>query len=55
MEVAVAVRGRRYREDRATAAIVEGSRDHERSFAERWILALDGPADAPWRLVGVGA
>jgi predicted lipid-binding transport protein (Tim44 family) len=54
MEVAVSVHGRRYREDRATAAIVEGSRDRERSFAERWILALDGPGDAPWRLVGVG-
>jgi predicted lipid-binding transport protein (Tim44 family) len=54
MEVAIGVRGRRYREDRATAAIVEGSRDHERSFVERWILALDGPTDAPWRLVGVG-
>jgi predicted lipid-binding transport protein (Tim44 family) len=52
MTVAVGVRGRRYREDRATAAIVEGSRDHERSFTERWTLALDGPADAPWRVVG---
>ena len=51
MEVTVGVRGRRYREDRATAAIVEGSRDHERAFAEHWILALDGPTDAPWRLV----
>jgi predicted lipid-binding transport protein (Tim44 family) len=51
MEVAVNVRGRRYREDRATAAIVEGSRDHERSFTERWLLALDGDDDAPWRLV----
>jgi predicted lipid-binding transport protein (Tim44 family) len=54
MEVTVRVRGRRYREDRATAAIVEGSRDHERSFTERWLLALDGADDAPWRLVGVG-
>jgi predicted lipid-binding transport protein (Tim44 family) len=51
MTVAVGVRGRRYREDRATAAIVEGSRDREGSFTERWTLALDGPADAPWRVV----
>jgi predicted lipid-binding transport protein (Tim44 family) len=50
MTVAVSVRGRRYREDRATAAIVEGSRDRETAFAERWVLALDGPDDAPWRL-----
>jgi predicted lipid-binding transport protein (Tim44 family) len=53
MEITVRVRGRRYREDRATAAIVEGSRDHERSFAERWIFALDGTNDAPWRLAAV--
>jgi predicted lipid-binding transport protein (Tim44 family) len=51
MTVAVSVRGRRYREDRATAAIVEGSRDHETAFTERWTLALDGAADAPWRIV----
>jgi len=54
MEVTVGVRGRRYREDRATAAIVEGSRNHERAFAEHWILTLDGPTEAPWRVVGVG-
>jgi len=54
MAVAVGVRGRRYREDRDTAAIVAGSRDRETSFEERWTLALDGPDDAPWRVVGVG-
>jgi predicted lipid-binding transport protein (Tim44 family) len=53
MHVAVGVRGRRYREDRDTAAIVAGSRDRETSFDERWIMALDGPDDAPWRVVGV--
>jgi len=52
MDVTVQVRGRRYREDRATAAIVEGSRERERSFAERWTFALDGRPDAPWQLVG---
>jgi predicted lipid-binding transport protein (Tim44 family) len=55
MHVAVAVRGRRYREDRDTAAIVSGSRDREASFEERWVMALDGADDAPWRVVGVGA
>jgi predicted lipid-binding transport protein (Tim44 family) len=53
MEVTLTVHGRRYREDRASAAIVEGSRDREASFAEHWILALDGPGDAPWRVAGV--
>jgi predicted lipid-binding transport protein (Tim44 family) len=53
MDLTVAVRGRRYREDRDTAAIVSGSRDRETSFEERWVMALDGPDDAPWRVVGV--
>jgi predicted lipid-binding transport protein (Tim44 family) len=55
MHVAVAVRGRRYREDRDTAAIVSGSRDREASFEERWIMALDGADGAPWRVIGVGS
>jgi predicted lipid-binding transport protein (Tim44 family) len=54
MAVTIDVRGRRYREDRDTAAVVDGSRDREATFQERWELALDGPDDAPWRVVGVG-
>ena len=54
MTIAVEVRGRRYREDRDTAAVVSGSKDAERRFTERWTLALDGPADAPWRVVDAG-
>ena len=46
---------RRYREDRDTAAVVSGSRDREASFQEHWELALDGPDDAPWRVVGVNS
>jgi predicted lipid-binding transport protein (Tim44 family) len=53
MTVTVAVRGRRYREDRDTAAVVSGSREREATFQEHWELALDGPDDAPWRVVGV--
>jgi predicted lipid-binding transport protein (Tim44 family) len=53
MEVAVELRGRSYREERATAAVVEGSREREVTLRERWIMALDGPDDAPWRVVGV--
>jgi predicted lipid-binding transport protein (Tim44 family) len=55
MHVAVGVRGRRYREDRDTAAIVSGSRDSETAFEERWVMALDGADGAPWRVVGVSA
>jgi len=55
MTVTVDVRGRRYREDRDTAAVVSGSRDREASFQEHWDLALDGPDDAPWRVVGVNS
>ena len=29
-----------------------GSKDSASTFTERWVLALDGPADAPWRIVG---
>jgi predicted lipid-binding transport protein (Tim44 family) len=54
MAVTVTVRGRRYREDRDTAAVVGGSRERETTFEERWELARDGPDDAPWRVVGVG-
>jgi predicted lipid-binding transport protein (Tim44 family) len=55
MTVTMDVRGRRYREDRDTAAVVSGSRDREASFQEHWELALDGPDDAPWRVVGVNS
>ena len=53
MQLAVRVRGRRYVEDRDTAALISGSRDRETQFTERWTLALDGDAKNPWRLVGV--
>jgi predicted lipid-binding transport protein (Tim44 family) len=45
--------GRRYVEDRDTAAVVSGSKDSAITFTERWTLALDGPGEAPWRVVGV--
>ena len=52
MEVEARVRGRRYVEDRDTAAVLSGSKQRETEFTERWAFTLDGPADAPWRLVG---
>jgi predicted lipid-binding transport protein (Tim44 family) len=53
MTVDVELGGRRYVEDRDTAAVVSGSKDGAATFTERWILALEGPAEAPWRIVGI--
>jgi predicted lipid-binding transport protein (Tim44 family) len=43
--------GRRYLEDRDTAALLEGSKERERTFTERWTLALGDDAATPWRIV----
>jgi predicted lipid-binding transport protein (Tim44 family) len=51
MTVEVAVRGRRYCEDRNTAAVISGSQSSEARFAERWTLALDGSDETPWWIV----
>ena len=51
MTIDVELGGRRYVEDRDTAAVVSGSKDSATTFTERWTLALDGPDDAPWRIV----
>jgi predicted lipid-binding transport protein (Tim44 family) len=51
MTVDVELGGRRYVEDRDTASVVSGSKDSAATFSERWTLALDGPADAPWRIL----
>ena len=50
MTVEADVTARRYREDRDAAAILEGSRDREVGFTERWTLVLDGAGDMPWRI-----
>jgi len=51
MTLALTVSGRRYVEDRDTAALVSGDQSRERRFIERWVLALDGPDTNPWRIV----
>ena len=51
MTIDVELGGRRYVEDRDTAATLSGSKDRATTFSERWTLALDGPDDAPWRIV----
>jgi predicted lipid-binding transport protein (Tim44 family) len=55
MTVAVELAGRRYVEDRDTAAVLSGSKDRATTFTERWTLALAGPDEAPWQLVAAGA
>jgi predicted lipid-binding transport protein (Tim44 family) len=55
MTIDVELGGRRYTEDRDTAAVLNGSKERATTFAERWTLALDGPPEAPWRLAGTSA
>jgi predicted lipid-binding transport protein (Tim44 family) len=55
MTIDVELAGRRYLEDRDTAAVVAGSQSRATTFTERWTLALDGPDDQPWRIAVVGA
>jgi predicted lipid-binding transport protein (Tim44 family) len=53
--VEVAVTGRRYVEDRDTAAVLSGSPARDAAFTEQWRFTLDGPAGWPWRLSASGA
>jgi predicted lipid-binding transport protein (Tim44 family) len=46
--------GRRFVEDRDTAAVLSGSKNKSTVFAERWTLSLDGSESCPWRLAAVG-
>jgi predicted lipid-binding transport protein (Tim44 family) len=54
MTLELELRGRRYLEDRDTAAVVAGSQARTVTFTERWTLALDGRDDQPWRIAAVG-
>ena len=54
MEVEAHLRGRRYVEDRDTAAVLSGSKDREIEFAEHWTFSLEGSQSAPWLLVDAG-
>jgi predicted lipid-binding transport protein (Tim44 family) len=55
MAVEADLRGRRYLEDRDTAAVLEGSKDREAAFTERWTLALGADPATPWRIVAIAA
>jgi predicted lipid-binding transport protein (Tim44 family) len=52
MRIEAELTGRRYRENRDTTTVIEGSRDRETTFTEAWTMALDGSDSTPWRLVG---
>lgn len=54
MTIEVDLTGKRYVENRDTAAVLAGSRTRTTSFTERWTLSLaDDPAQ-PWRITAVG-
>ncbi|HEY6759501.1 MAG TPA: TIM44-like domain-containing protein [Baekduia sp.] len=53
MTALVTVEGRRYVEDRDTAAVLGGSKGSERRSAQRWTFALGDDAATPWRLAAV--
>ena len=52
MTVQAELSGRRYRENRDTTTVINGSKDEEATFTESWTMALDGNDETPWRLVG---
>jgi hypothetical protein len=49
------VGGRRYVEDRDTAAVVRGEKETAVTFRERWSLVLDGATETAWRLTNLDA
>jgi predicted lipid-binding transport protein (Tim44 family) len=55
MRVAVLAEGRRYVEDRDTAAVLSGSQSTVTRFTEQWTLALEGDDANPWRIVDAKA
>lgn len=55
MTVTIEVHGRRYVEDRDTAAVLSGSKQTPTTTTERWTLALAGPDDRPWQVVDAAA
>jgi predicted lipid-binding transport protein (Tim44 family) len=55
MTVEVDITGRRYLEDRDTAAVLAGSRSRSSSFTERWTFALTADQAQPWQITATGA
>jgi predicted lipid-binding transport protein (Tim44 family) len=55
MAIEVDLTGRRYIENRDTAAVLAGSRTRQASFTERWTLSLTGDSQQPWRITSVAS
>jgi predicted lipid-binding transport protein (Tim44 family) len=53
MTIDVAVRGRRYVQDRDTTRVLSGSSTRTTNFTERWVLALTDDPQHPWRIASV--
>ena len=55
MTLELELTGRRYLEDRDTAAVLAGSQSRAVQFSEDWTLRLSGDEGEPWRLASVGS
>jgi predicted lipid-binding transport protein (Tim44 family) len=55
MTLEVDLTGRRYLENRDTAAVVAGSRTRKVGFTERWTLSLTDDASQPWRITAASS
>ena len=55
MTIEVQLHGRRYIEDRDTAAVLAGSQSRATMFTERWTFALDGDSHQPWLMASASA
>jgi predicted lipid-binding transport protein (Tim44 family) len=53
MTIDVAIRGRRYIQDRDTTTVVSGSSTRPIEFRERWVLELTDDQQRPWRIATV--
>jgi predicted lipid-binding transport protein (Tim44 family) len=55
MTVDVKINGRRYLQDRASAAILAGSDIHAVTFTERWTFTLSGDERNPWQITALSS
>ena len=55
MTIEVDLTGRRYIQNRDTAAVLAGSQTRKTSFTERWTLSLTGDQAQPWQITSVAS
>jgi predicted lipid-binding transport protein (Tim44 family) len=53
MTIDLAIRGRRYVQDRDTTRLISGSSTRSVDFTERWLLELTDDPQRPWRIAAV--